>query len=161
MNCRPVAGILGLVSNILILWALVSPRWSTSLPITTSGQPIRVGFLIFVHFKLKIWGSRTLTDWRTDGPILDHESLLKIENPSKYHRISGSVETVLWSRWHCWWLQHRMQQIYSGNRRISSIWVGGSTSLGLFVLYFLFLRSHFRDCFNRGCEFGQIKKVKK
>ena len=50
MNCRPVAGILGLISNILILWSLVSPRWSTSLPITTSGQPIRVGFWFFQFF---------------------------------------------------------------------------------------------------------------
>ena len=44
MNCRPTAGVLGLISNILILWALVSPRWQTSLPITTSGQPVRISF---------------------------------------------------------------------------------------------------------------------
>ena len=62
MNCRPVAGILGLISNILILWALVSPRWSTSLPITTSGQPIRVGFWKFSKLLLKIRNSRTITD---------------------------------------------------------------------------------------------------
>ena len=60
MNCRPTAGVLGLIANILILWALVSPRWQTSLPITTSGQPVRIGFRRYlvrnwpVNFQLSV-----------------------------------------------------------------------------------------------------------
>ena len=68
MNCRPVAGILGLISNILILWSLVSPRWSTSLPITTSGQPIRIGFLFFSVFYFQFNQGSTAT-WERQGPL--------------------------------------------------------------------------------------------
>ena len=160
MNCRPVAGILGLISNILILWALISPRWSTSLPLTTSGQPIRVGFWNLVDTgpscqRFLVFLSPGL------GLAAFNSPSLKIENLPKYHGISRSMETVLRPRWHRGWFQHRMQQIYSGNSRISPIWIGGSTSFSLFVFYFLFLRSHFWNGFDRGREFGQIKKVKK